>query len=442
MKKIFSKFTREREERFQIETGIFLDGQKKKAVKRPLNKMAQPHVLAMYENYRLFCDHGIDLFVKCEPFGEGGVIFEFAEGETCYNHLLRAVQAGNKEDFYNILSGWRDIVKRSCPIPEEGFADSPEFAQVFGSYPELNGKAACRKLDIDLTLDNLIITEDAKYKIIDYEWIFDFPVPVEFMYYRAVLALYVRNGRELNTFVSQDSLFEFFGISEGDAKIYESMNAAFDSYTSGGKNSLNNTLKAYAIKPHDLSGTGLRTNVEAQVFISSSPSFYNAYIRSFSLGSSPVHGEFEVDLKDAGEFALIRLDPLDMPGVISNLHVIYTEKGQSHSLSPEKLRHNALMVYGDHYVFTGEDPQIIWDLPEGCRPESVHVSYDIEPDSLEAGRKDKDMVSFLETGTFSMKQELEALKEKERRLAYIEGTSAYRMFLEKKVNNVFKGESV
>lgn len=437
MKKIFSKFTREREERFQIETGIFLDGQEKKAVKRPLNKKAQPHVQAMYENYRFFCEHGIGLFVKCEPFGEDGVIFEFAAGDTCYTHLLCAVQAGNKEEFYSILSGWRDIVKQSCPVPEEAFVDSVEFAQVFGSHPELNGKAAYRKLDIDLTLDNLVLTENGEYKIIDYEWIFDFPVPVEFMYYRAVLALYVRNGRELNAFVSQDSLFGFFGISESDAKIYEAMNASFDSYTSGGKNSLNDTLKAYEIKPHDLSGPGLRANVEAQVFISSSPSFYNADIRSVSLGSSPSWGEFDVDLKDAGEFSLIRLDPLDMPGVIKNLQITYTEKGQTNSLPLANLRHNALMVYGDHYVFTGEDPQMIWDLPDGCRPESVHISYEIEPDSLGAGRKDGNMVSFLEEGAASLKQELEVLKEKERRLAYIEGTSAYRMFLEKKVNDVF-----
>lgn len=442
MKKIFSRFTREREERFQIETGIFLDGQEKKAVKRPLNKKAQAHVLAMYENYRFFSDHGIDLFVKCEPFGEDGVIFEFAKGETCYSHLLRAVQSGNKEAFYSILKGWRDIVKQSCPIPEEVFADSREFAAVFGSHPQLNGKTAYRKLDIDLTLDNLILTENGEYKIIDYEWIFDFPVPVEFMYYRAVLALYVRNGRELNAFVSKDSLFEFFGISESDTKIYESMNADFDSYTSGGKDSWNNTLKAYEIQPHNLAESGLKANVEAQVFVSSSPSFYNADIRSFSLGSSPSRGEFNVDLKEAGEYSLLRLDPLDMPGVIRNLQITYTQKGQTNPVPPENLRHNALMVFGNHYVFTGEDPQMIWDLPDGCRPESVHISYEIEPDSLGAGRKDGDMVSFLEEGNAAMKQELEALKEKERRLAYIEGTSAYRMFLEKKVNNVFKGESV
>lgn len=40
-----------------------------------------------------------------------------------------------------------------------------------------------------------------------------------------------------------------------------------------------------------------------------------------------------------------------------------------------------------------------------------------------------------------MECQLERLLEKERQLAYIQGTSAYKMFLEKKVDKFFRGEN-
>lgn len=85
-----------------------------------------------------------------------------------------------------------------------------------------------------------------------------------------------------------------------------------------------------------------------------------------------------------------------------------------------------MMVNKGSYVFTGEDPQIIWDIPGEVKPESIHISYGIgEP----------------EDGMALMKTQIEELGEKEKRLSYIEGTKAYKMFLEKKVNTVFGGEN-
>lgn len=71
MKKIFSKFTRERDPRFQIETSIYLENGEKFAAKRPLSEASAAHVAALYENYRYFRENGVELFVPCEPFGMG-----------------------------------------------------------------------------------------------------------------------------------------------------------------------------------------------------------------------------------------------------------------------------------------------------------------------------------------------------------------------------------
>ena len=40
--------------------------------------------------------------------------------------------------------------------------------------------------DIDLIFSNILLTEDGKRHVLDYEWTFEFPVPAGFLAYRAI----------------------------------------------------------------------------------------------------------------------------------------------------------------------------------------------------------------------------------------------------------------
>ena len=58
-----------------------------------------------------------------------------------------------------------------------------EFQSIFGEQEGLEGKEASKMLNIDLTLDNIILEEESgKPQIIDYEWVFPFPIPVDFIF--------------------------------------------------------------------------------------------------------------------------------------------------------------------------------------------------------------------------------------------------------------------
>lgn len=428
MKKIYSKFTRERAPQFQIETSIYSEGGKKFAAKRPLTDAAAAHVAALHENYHYFKKNQMTLFAECELFGDG-VCFPFVEGVTYYTQLLEAAEAGDRERFDKLLEIYRRIVEESCRAEADGeddavteFAETPEFAAVFGSYPELAGKKSCVKLDIDLTFDNVILTPEGDNRIIDYEWMFDFPVPVEFVFYRAVLALYVRNGAGLNSFLSQAELFRYFGIGEKEQEIYGLMNEAFNDYTSGGENAFAKAQKKYAKKAYVLSQWVKQSSGVVELYLSKDASFRTAKCMDFQVGENV---DIHVELKDYMDTRVIRLDPLNVPGTIHHFKMTYTQQGEEKVLDRIGLRHNAMMVYNDSYVFTGEDPQMIWDIPDDLQPESIHVSYSIG--------EAKDGMTLLKT-------QVEELKEKEKKLAYIQGTKAYKMFLEKKVDGIFGGE--
>ena len=422
LKKIFSKFTRERDVRFQIETSIYLENGEKFAQKRPLTDSAAPHVAALYENCKYFREKGVTLFTECEPF-EDGVRFPFVKGVTYYTQILQAVEDGDRTRFDGLLETYKTLVEESCGKEFAEFETSAEFEAVFGKILELKGKKACRKLDIDLTLDNLILLPNGENRIIDYEWMFDFLVPVEFVYYRAALALYVRNGEGMNAFAGRDELFGKFGLGRKEQEIYGQMNEAFNAYTSGGEKSFHKALKKYAKKSHTLSEWAKQSCSVVQLYISEDASFENAVCLDFEAGEKI---DLQIDLKEFKDVRMIRLDPLNVPVTIHDFSFFFTVNGEEKRVEPIGFRHNAMMVYQESYVFAEEDPQIIWDIPEGMKPEKLHITYSI-------GEQ--------EDGRTLMKAQMEELKAKEKKLSYIEGTKAYRMFLEKKVNAVFGGEN-
>ena len=106
---------------------------------------------------------------------------------------------------------------------------------------------------------------------------------------------------------------------------------------------------------------------------------------------------------------MIRLDPLNVPVTIHDFSFFFTVNGEEKRVEPIGFRHNAMMVYQESYVFAEEDPQIIWDIPEGMKPEKLHITYSI-------GEQ--------EDGRMLMKAQMEELKAKEKKLSYIEGTKA------------------
>ena len=450
MKKIFSKFTKERDERFQIETGIYLEDGVKKVAKQPLGEASVAHVERMFENYVYFSAKGIDLFTPCKR-ADGGVILEFVEGDTYYNLLLEKIKNGNVEKLAKVLEKYRKIVESACDGLVEEFKSTPEFEEVFGKHEWLEGKKACRKLDIDLTLDNLILTADGSSRIIDYEWIFDFPVPVDFVYYRAVLALYIKHGKELNAVAEQDSLYQMFGIRPGDAEIFRQMNDSFNQYVQGGEDSYENALKAYEKKSRPLSGWITDVNYFAQLFMGADCSFSEEKSQVFKIEEDQNKVNISIDLRPYKDLRVLRLDPLNLPCSVKNLRFQILENKREREVFLEDMRHNAVFFKKREFIFEDGDPQVIWEIPETMKPERIWISYEItsknlgENDGVKAALKlakqNRDELLAVIEDLNKKNEELgSSLSDREQRLNYIQGTRAYKLFLKKKVLKVFAGE--
>ena len=114
------------------------------------------------------------------------------------------------------------------------FAVTPEFTRTFGPVPDIDD-VSYKVSNIDGLFENLMITQkdgDEKLYCLDYEWVFDFPVPARFVQYRN-LAYFYYKYQGLMSYAGLEEFLQEFGIGSEMASVYASMEDAFQSYVHG-----------------------------------------------------------------------------------------------------------------------------------------------------------------------------------------------------------------
>ena len=284
-------------------------------------------------------------------------------------------------------------------------------------------KIDVKEMNIDMSFDNIIKDQtDSKYKIIDYEWVFSFPIPVKFVIYRAVSAFYTRNGSAMKDIMTINEIYDCFDITEEEIVIFENMNEAFNQYVYGGKNGYNASLIAYKKEVYDVKKLLPEENLFLQVFLNDGTN----YLEDKAI-TKPIMGQ-NVKLNIPIEFTQyvseIRLDPLNVSCVLQNLKVqIVTKDNNEYEI--EHYRHNAIITKDHDFIFASEDPQIIFENQWENNVREVKIAFRIR----EAGLQDNPILSALSELKCHMNQV-------ENELEYIKGTKVYKTLLERKVDKV------
>lgn len=168
-----------------------------------LKKTGDQQLPGNYEN--LACEYKDDAI--CYPFLQGdtlnGKIKKWAEKERL-DKIEKAL--------YKFYETYFKDKKQDVVYQTE------EFCKVFGNYPGKKYYECIQPANVDLICANIFSEEDGK-KIIDYEWVFPFPVPVAFIMWRLIHELYSRIPR-LSNLYSEEQMMEKFGISYSDYEIF------------------------------------------------------------------------------------------------------------------------------------------------------------------------------------------------------------------------------
>ena len=250
----FVKYNRTRAEKFQLKTVIVREDGTRSVEKTALHEAGVAHIRSFEEKFEKIKDLNPAVkFLKPE-FLHGGktVQFEYLKGETIGDVLGDEIQMGEvpyealeeamalvfPEDFGNLADGVGSIseenategnVAGAVEVKPETFIPGAEFKTVFGDIPEMIDRIVPVS-NVDGLFENLMVSDGIVYGI-DYEWVFDFPIPAKFLHFRNLLYFYRRYENVLKC--GQEEIFEHFGIDAEKQEIFMKMEEAFQAYVHG-----------------------------------------------------------------------------------------------------------------------------------------------------------------------------------------------------------------
>ena len=166
--------------------------------------------------------------------GKEQVGFSFVKGESLENFLDDALKKGEFESCKETLLAFCRMVKAlKGQLP---FVITKEFTQVFGTEAFVKeSEEAMMSLpvtDIDMVCQNILLGE--QITLIDYEWTFDFPVPIDYLVYRILFCyLEQKDRRALECFDNDFDFYKEMGIFPERKRIFQQMETRFQKYAQG-----------------------------------------------------------------------------------------------------------------------------------------------------------------------------------------------------------------
>ncbi|MCR5467881.1 MAG: hypothetical protein K6F37_02880 [Lachnospiraceae bacterium] len=259
--------------------------------------------------------------------GKNEVIeLDFVDGKTLEDCFDRVLPTGDKldnegkaqdtDEFIKLAKLYAKVIRSAADAKQ--FEYTEEFERVFDlmnvksddtngdlahkvndeeSYDEAKGEIikifshglATSVADIDMIPANIVVSGN-EWIIMDYEWTFSFPIPLNFIIYRGI-HYYIAKDAAARASVPSD-IYEILGITEEEIKLYEKMEVGFQKYVVGGHKPLSKTAGEMIGKP-SLSIDNVVLHTEAQVM----RQFYSIEQdvgEGFVKGSAPVHENVQV----------------------------------------------------------------------------------------------------------------------------------------------------
>lgn len=244
---LYVKYNRTRRECFQIRTAICRENGRIFAEKAALCPEGAEHIRSFEKKYESLSGQMEKLSLVRPDFSEdkSRVRFPYLEGKTV-SELLGERLSAEPEGLSEAVREAMHLVDGVKPEAVADFELTDAFLEVFNSLGELDDMpreklsellsgSAYRVSNIDGIFENFIVTEDGPCAI-DYEWVFDFPIPSEFLRYRTLRYFYSTYKSLLNGVTEREFLARFPELLSAQSEVldlYEKMERGFQEYVHG-----------------------------------------------------------------------------------------------------------------------------------------------------------------------------------------------------------------
>lgn len=227
---IYTKYNKLRRPEFRISTMICEKDGKRFVIKKALTQEAKVQMKAIYENSLRIGAIYPQLSILIPKYEENQVTFDYLTGQNLEQSLLE--QLTDFEQIKKSITAGLDLVTSVADKYHTSFKVTDEYLRVFGDSAAEEGLPAATVTNIDVLFDNIII-KDGKYICLDCEWVFDFPVPVDFIKYRCLFYFYQKYEAYLKKHADLTEFMGCFGITEEHKDIFMEMERNFQMYVTG-----------------------------------------------------------------------------------------------------------------------------------------------------------------------------------------------------------------
>lgn len=369
---IYAKCSNERDKQFSVKTIIYENETGKKKVKKcPDTKEAEKHVRQIYQWYqqleRQFSDTNI-VMNQC-AIAEDGVELEYLEKPSMESMLDEMLLAGDKENYVKLVKKYLEQLLSAHQDKE--FVITEDFQKVFGNVEVPEGEKCGELTNIDALFSNILIVNEETWCMLDYEWTFDFPIPVKYLIFR--ILFYYMHEHVIRESISQWISMEEYGISEADITLYKEMERNFQKYIQGSRVPIRDMFDEISpgiIHLEDMKYLGKEALRKQSVQIYQSAQEVanekDSYYREI-----PKSNCFEMEIQIPTDIHYFRVDPCSQKCLVRNLKI-----GEADS--EWKYLTNGINLDESTLFFDTEDPWILMEEPNKIAGKKMKVSFAIE----------------------------------------------------------------
>lgn len=234
----YAHYTRQRRKEFQTSTIIYEEEGKKSVKKEYLFKQERSaDILANMEKYySVLQEQFVNItYLPAKSRDYCSIEYPFLIGKTIEELLFKDIHHSEKllEAFEKTFD-YIFCVKEDKVIP---FKITDQYKEIFDDCALKEGVPAVAISNMDMNFGNLMLCDGNIY-CFDYEWVFDFPIPVDLMKLRSFNVFHSKYNMYYSAKLKKEEILQRIGIRKEDFAVLTKMDFKYQEfvYDRGNKN--------------------------------------------------------------------------------------------------------------------------------------------------------------------------------------------------------------
>lgn len=213
---VYIKYNQARKKEFQLITTIEKEDGKLFVYKKAASRESEKFLRSLKDKYEVISKENFPFEAEKPTLFNSSARFNYLVDKTLDTLLFEAVLEKNKERVKGVFNEFKKIIFKIKTV--DVFLDE-EFEKIFGKTDKKKNK--CIEIGaLDLLLEN-IFTNKERPKLIDFEWLFNFPIPLKYICFRTIINTYFKySSYNIAFLLPLKEVFKIFDISKSEEKDF------------------------------------------------------------------------------------------------------------------------------------------------------------------------------------------------------------------------------